>query len=704
MSEDPTHPDGDGIRQLDVVVSVWVLFVLALAQPLLDILGRNAEFFLARSAPPLDIILLAVSLTIILPLIVGFVVVGVRRVHEPTGRVLHGLILASLATLLALQIIELTSLSKASPWIELALAAGAGVVLAVAFYRFDSMRSAARFASIAPFVILGLFIFASSASQLVFSSSAIAQPAEIAVGNPVPVVMVVFDEFPAASLMDEDGEIQEDLYPGFARLATDGTWFSNAVTTQQQTENALPAILSGRNPSPNKIPTAGDHPFTLFTLLADSYELEVIESVTDLCPEYACENTTRPEFSARERWATLVADLRVVAGHLFLPSDWTAGLPSIDASWSNFSGGENGVFDIIDRFQDATYEDGRITPIVQFNESIAASDSDATLYYMHALLPHVPWEYLPTGQKTISSVVAPGSKGPGWGSDEWLVDQGYQRHLLQVGYADKIVVDLIARLESQGMYDDALIVIMADHGVAVRPDIFHRRWATADTIGDIAAIPLFVKRPHQDAGGTDGYRAEIIDVLPTITDVLQIDVPWSMEGVSLFSDDRPERIESQIDGAEGVITFGVDGSEALALARRKIEHFGSDGPFGLAPPGYDDLLGVTVAAITLEEPDLYSAFLFNSTNYKDVDLSAPALPTWVRGTVTTPNEDYQREIVAVAVNGEIAAITRTFETDKGETAYGMMIPPDALVDGPNDITLLLIKTTNQTRTIHPLTN
>jgi hypothetical protein len=70
----------------------------------------------------------------------------------------------------------------------------------------------------------------------------------------------------------------------------------------------------------------------------------------------------------------------------------------------------------------------------------------------------------------------------------------------------------------------------------------------------------------------------------------------------------------------------------------------------------------------------------------------------------TPDETYNHEIVAVAVNGEIAAITRTFETDKGEAAFGMMIPPDSLVDGPNDIALLLIKTTNQIRTIHPLTN
>ncbi len=84
MSEEPTRTGSDDIRPLDVVVSVWVLFVLALAQPLLDLLGRNAEFFLARSAPPLDIILLAVSLTFILPLTLGFLVVGVRRVHEPT--------------------------------------------------------------------------------------------------------------------------------------------------------------------------------------------------------------------------------------------------------------------------------------------------------------------------------------------------------------------------------------------------------------------------------------------------------------------------------------------------------------------------------------------------------------------------------------------------------------------------------------------
>ena len=60
-----------------------------------------------------------------------------------------------------------------------------------------------------------------------------------------PVVMIVFDEFPVATLIDEQGEIRAEDFPGFARLAQDGTWFRNAVGSHERTEEALPTILSG---------------------------------------------------------------------------------------------------------------------------------------------------------------------------------------------------------------------------------------------------------------------------------------------------------------------------------------------------------------------------------------------------------------------------------------------------------------------------
>ena len=48
---------------------LFVLSVLAFAQPLFDILSKNAEFFVARGSKPFDVILLTISLTLIIPAI-----------------------------------------------------------------------------------------------------------------------------------------------------------------------------------------------------------------------------------------------------------------------------------------------------------------------------------------------------------------------------------------------------------------------------------------------------------------------------------------------------------------------------------------------------------------------------------------------------------------------------------------------------------
>lgn len=692
MTDTTSRSRADGVRSLDVILSCVVLFVFAVAQPLLDLLGRNAEFFLARAAPQIDILLLALMLTVGVPLLIGLAVAGIRKIHSPTGTVVHGVVLAILGAILALQIVSITPAAGFPAWLEMVLAGATGVLLAVAFYRYEALRSVGRYAAIAPVVILGLFLFGSSVSQLVFASSEVARPSQITVENPAPIVMVIFDEFPVASLMDGDGNIEEDVYPGFARLAEDGTWFRNAVTVQQQTENSLPAILSGTNPPMDKLPTAGDHPFTLFTLLADSYDLHVQEAVTDLCPEYACKNTTRPVGPVAERWRALVDDLRIVSGHLFLPDDMADHLPPVDTTWSNFSGGEGGdEVDITARFQELTYSADRRLPVAQFIQNVGTTGDEPRLFFLHALVPHGPWTYLPSGQTYPSPGAAPGSKSPGWGDDVWLVDQAYQQHLAQVGYVDGVIGDLIARLEEAGLYDDTMIIVLADHGITVRPGVPHRRVATENTVGDIAAIPLFIKRPHQEQGGIDDYRAETIDVLPTIASVLGIELPWMTDGMSLFGNDRPERAESRIEGSEGTIVFGTDGSEARAVAARKIDHFGTGGPFGLAPPGHADLLGRRIEEFDVRPDGDVAATVRDLNAFGVVDLDGPSLPAWISGTIRRSDSRGGDLVLAIAVNGRIAAVTRSSETDDGKTEYGAMIPPDAFVDGENDIDLVLIR-------------
>ncbi|HDH03087.1 MAG TPA: hypothetical protein ENH15_02435, partial [Actinobacteria bacterium] len=649
----------------EVAISIVVLFVFAVAQPLLGLLGRNAEFFLARASPALDLVLMALILALVVPLAIGLVLLGIRELHEPTGRVIHWVVSSLLAAMLSIQVIKRTPLRTSDDSIQIALAIVLGTIITAAIYRSQGFRSVMKIGAIAPVLALGLFVFFSPASQLIFRSASISEPTGITVGNPAPVVFVIFDEMPLLSLIDGEGNLEDEVYPNFARLAADATWYRNAVTVQQQSVESIPVILTGNDAPSDRLPMASDYPGNLFTLLSDNYEIRAVEAVTELCPEFACENRSRPQLPFGQRWRSLISDLAIVYGHLIAPSGIRAGLPPIDQSWSNFGAGASDAdgedFDVIARFNAAVDADRRI-PYQEFIDNLAPPVDEPTLDFIHVMVPHIPWQYVSTGQRFFSTSPIPGSATTGWGGDEWLVNQAQQRMLLQVQYVDTLVGRLIDRLKEIGTYDDALIVVAADHGVIVRPDIVHRRVALEDTVGEIAAIPLFVKLPNQQDGTVDDYRAETLDILPTLIDALGIASPWETQGSSLLAADRPVRTESQITGAEGVVTFGTDGSEKLVIAARKIEAFGTDGPFGLTPPGRRDLLGLSVDELQLETPPDIEATLERPERYLSVDPSADRLPLLVSGKLVAGAPFPGESVVAIGINGNIVAVTRTYDT------------------------------------------
>jgi hypothetical protein len=55
----------------------------------------------------------------------------------------------------------------------------------------------------------------------------------------------------------------------------------------------------------------------------------------------------------------------------------------------------------------------------------------------------------------------------------------------------------------------------------------------------------------------------------------------------------------------------------------------------------------------------------------------------------------------VVVNGEVAALTRTYDSD-GTRAFYALVPPDAFVEGANDLELLLVDGTGSSRTLQRL--
>ena len=59
-----------------------------------------------------------------------------------------------------------------------------------------------------------------------------------------------------------------------------------------------------------------------------------------------------------------------------------------------------------------------------------------------------------------------------WTEDESAVLRAYQRHLLQVRFADALLGDVLAQLRHVGLYDDALVVVTSDHGASFQSDFY----------------------------------------------------------------------------------------------------------------------------------------------------------------------------------------------------------------------------------------
>ena len=192
-------------------------------------------------------------------------------------------------------------------------------------------------------------------------------------------------------------------------------------------------------------------------------------------------------------------------------------------------------------FVQAFHEAGknRAASFIRFVDSID-STSKPTLYFLHTLLPHVPFCYLPSGKIYDMNSTLEGLTDERWNDDERAVNQAYQRHLLQVGFVDTLLGRLIARLKDIRLYDRSLIVIAADHGVSFCASDA-RRPITDTNYQDILPVPLFIKEPFQQEGIINDRNVETIDILPTIADILDITFPWRVDGHSMCDPSVPER-------------------------------------------------------------------------------------------------------------------------------------------------------------------
>ena len=680
---------------------ILALSGFALAQPLYSLLSGYPEFFVARQSEPVDPILLALILSLGLPsLLILFE--GLARL---AGRGLHTHVHATLISVLTTAI--LLQLLKYIPALPGVVSVSAALLLAImvslAYLRFDTIRTYLTF--LAPVVLLfpGLFLLNSDVSRIVFPEQVELQLEEVEAT--APVVMVVLDELPLTSLMDEQRRIDPVRFPNFARLAGDSYWFRNATTVSDATLLSVPAIVSGLSPhlQDPRIPTTADYPETLFTLLGGSYRLEVFENSTRLSPA----PRTGTEQTLSDRMRSLLSDLAIVYGHVLLPSDLASSLPPVDRTWNNFGSttpepvvtadeSEDGV-DAFRTLDDFSYDAGnRAGRFREFIDSIQGSEQP-TLFFLHSMLPHTPWQYLPSGrqyslmQSSIPGLSASFAEGqgmfPAWGNDPLLVNQGYRRHLLQVAFVDTLLGDLIAKLEEVDLYDRSLVVVTADHGMSFRTDDF-QRLTTETNLPDIMWIPLFLKVPYQEAGVVDDRNVETIDILPTIADALEIDMTWQTDGRSALdrsSTERPEKII--LSGRTREFVVDPDSDSNGESLEQMLELFGSGTrDFLFADGAYADLLGQHLDELGFGDAGI-GVELDGEPFFENVDLDSPFLLTHVTGQIAAEPGRYPSRYLAIAVNDTVEAVT---EMSPDTSEFSALVPETAFRPGRNDVEVFFV--------------
>ena len=666
---------------------IATLFAFAVAQPLFDLAGRHPEFLVAHGMRTTSLVIFVLALALAFPITVCLLLLLLGKLSQRLESWMAALLVGLLSGVLALQVFART-IPAPGP---LLVTEAVGLGLGVAWLYTNSSQVRLFLTVLSPSILIFPLMFIFS-SRLITGDSG-KQPLP-SVDSQTPVVMVVFDELPLISLLDEHNKTDPVRFPNLAALAGEAHWFRNATTVSEGTLISLPAILDGLYPVPgqNRLPTLSDHPRSLFTVLSRSHELNIHENLTQLAPG---------DVSLRDlRLSSLLSDLKIMYLHLLLPMDLAVSLPPVTESWKDFAASPEMEPRLWADF-DADWTD-RGKKFHQFVESIHPS-SRPGLHFLHSMLPHASWKYLPDGRlytlyekPGVAGVVGPNRDGVDvnqWQEDQWPVLQAYQRHLLQAAYVDKLVGDLVAHLKEQGLYDQSLLVITADHGTAFRAGD-SRRLVTSTNYPAIVSIPLIIKEPFQRVGQISDRNVETIDILPTILDVLEAEVPWPLDGVSALGT-RPARAEKTTFSDKGQrFTFESALPHRDEFLQHQVELFGSGDWAKLFEMGpYSVLAGKKLADLPIRpaRPTDPSVELEGRNFFENVDLSSSFLLCLARGRIQPPADTGSPVFLAVAVRGVIRATTRTSPAVEGNGSFTALIDPSVFRGGSNRVEVLLVE-------------
>lgn len=521
--------------------------------------------------------------------------------------------------------------------------------------------------------------------------------------SPVPVIFLVLDGLNGMALLDEDHLVDRARFPSFARLADRCSFYRNASTVHTRTDHALPAILSGSYPTGTQRPLESEYPLNLFRLLDNSRQFEqtIFEPYTQLTPQHL-QRIVRHDSTLRQACDLMETVLRVYERlclpHAMdslavdIPREWFRMLPPASADSAVLSGKIMYPWDTDHSLQ-----------VDHFLKCLRSSEQPA-LRFFHIALPHDPWTRLSSGQQyrrvDVGLDPIPGDLEGVWCGDEWFVNLGWQRYLLQAQYADFCLGRILDRLEEQGLFEESMIIVTADHGFAFRAGC-SRREPQGETLADLIPVPLFIKYPQQKEAMISDRNVETVDILPTIAEVLGLPRDPNWDGDSLLSAD-PERPRKTVIGNRANIVLEPGFQVRFDYVDRLHNIFGkgSTGTFANLQ-SLPELMDVEASSLMSTAHSEFRLRL-SEGRLPDVAGGQGLIPCYYCGQLVGLAPKDKPVFLAVAVNGKIQGTTRTSTAPENFGEWAILLPPGAFSAATDRVQFFVVEQTSGVTRLHEL--
>ncbi|MGH9159575.1 MAG: sulfatase [Vicinamibacteraceae bacterium] len=309
---------------------------------------------------------------------------------------------------------------------------------------------------------------------------------------------------------------ERETTPFLDELAQQSLVFSNAFSNAGNTAGSLTSILTGRLPTTTRVIYAPDILRGPDTSLHLPAVLRALHYRTG-------------QFAVRHYGASVDFNMQnafEVINNQFGPNKFPGAQIIARRGPGRYFFGQ--VFDRVRTRVEQLANEGGADPFEEINEPIWVQymdrsrmrqvtrfiqNSDQPFFaHVHIMVTHGP-RFVPRQRRFSAGMTQHDDRIPAF----------YEDAILD---ADKYLREIVDLVEQRGVFDNTLLIVYADHGARFQTNV---------------PLPLVIRLPGAVRRGRLGVTAQMIDIAPTVLDVLGITTPPWMEGTSLIGEIPPCR-------------------------------------------------------------------------------------------------------------------------------------------------------------------